>query len=94
MFRRDKDAVVAVVVVVSGGDEGRALKRNLNRLWLVRVNFVVSVTDEAMSEATNAMTHALIQTPMTAISDDCPRFSFDMVLWAVRLYCIRCCSLR
>jgi hypothetical protein len=34
MFRRDKDAVV---VVVSGGDGGRALKRNLNRLWLVRV---------------------------------------------------------
>ena len=38
---------------------GRVLKRNLNRLWLVRVNFVVSVTDEAMSEATNnAMTNA------------------------------------
>lgn len=45
-------------VVVCGGDGGRALKRNLNRLWLVRVNLVVSVTDEAMSEATDAMTNA------------------------------------
>lgn len=55
MFRRDKDAVVAVVVVMSSGDGGRAPKRNLNRLWLVRVNLVVSVTDEAVSEAmTNA----------------------------------------
>jgi hypothetical protein len=85
VFRRDEDAVVAVVVVVSGGDGGRALKRNLNRLWLVRVNLVVSVTDEAYEAMRGDDKRALIQTPMTPVNDDCPRSSFDMVLWAVRL---------